>query len=123
VLLVEDNEVNQVVGIAMLRSIGLAADLASGGLQAVEKAARHHFDAIVMDVHMPGMDGLEATRRIRKLPGYEHVPVIALTADASLGEQERCIASGMNDYLPKPVDIGKLTERLSRWLPRAAATP
>ncbi|NIE76932.1 response regulator [Pantoea sp. Ap-967] len=123
ILLVEDNPVNQSVIEAMLRSLGLEVSVAHDGLQAVEHAGSQRFAAVLMDCRLPQIDGYEATRRIRQLPGGGQLPIIALTANALQGDRERCMAAGMNDYLSKPFRRTELQRVLQRWLPgQTAAT-
>ena len=117
VLLVEDNPVNQTVIEAMLRSLGYSVALVDDGVQAVREAERNEFDAILMDCRLPGLDGYEATRRIRRLDGRSMLPIIALTANALQGDRERCLDAGMNDYLAKPFKRAELQQLLLRWLP------
>ncbi len=117
VLLVEDNAINQEVARELLQRAGVGVDLAVNGRQAVRLAARADFDAVLMDVQMPGMDGLEATRRIRALDSPRAtVPIIAMTANALAEDRQRCLDAGMNDHLGKPVDADLLTRALLRWL-------
>ena len=123
ILLVEDNPVNQSVIEAMLRSLGMEVSVAQDGLQAVEYVSQQPFAAVLMDCRLPQVDGYEATRRIRLLPGGGQLPIIALTANALQGDRERCLAAGMNDYLSKPFRRTDLQRILQRWLPpRSAAT-
>jgi len=123
ILLVEDNPVNQSVIEAMLRSLGMEVSVAHDGLQAVEQVSQQQFAAVLMDCRLPQVDGYEATRRIRLLPGCGQLPIIALTANALQGDRERCMAAGMNDYLSKPFRRTELQRILQRWLPgRTAAT-
>ncbi|ATB63877.1 ATP-binding protein [Pseudomonas mosselii] len=123
VLLVEDNPVNQSVIEAMLRSLGFEVSLAMDGAQAVDLVGQQRFAAVLMDCRLPNVDGYEATRRIRQLPGSAGLPIIALTASALQGDRERCLAAGMNDYLSKPFKRTDLQRILQRWLPgRTAAT-
>jgi CheY-like chemotaxis protein len=114
-LLVEDNEVNQLVAFELLSSAGLAVVMADTGASAVELALSGSFGAILMDVQMPGMDGLSATRMIRSCIG-PGTPIIAMTAHAFDEDRNACIAAGMNDHLSKPVDPGLLLAKLARWL-------
>jgi len=131
VLLVEDNPVNQEVGQELLRRAGMVVEVAGNGQEAVDAARQHHFDLILTDVQMPVMDGLEATRQIRQLPGYAQVPVIAMTANAFSDSRAACQAAGMNDFVSKPVVPDSLFQTLARWLgkrprgstPAAAAPP
>jgi PAS domain S-box-containing protein len=123
-LLAEDNLVNQRVAVAVLKKLGLKADLAVNGLEALEAATRTDYDLILMDCQMPEMDGFQATRKIREMEaGNRRVPILAMTANAMQGDRERCLEAGMDDYLAKPVAILDLKEALHRWLsPAAAAT-
>lgn len=121
VLLVEDNPVNQQVAQAMLAKLGLAATVASDGREAVDLVASRTFDAILMDCQMPVMDGYAATRAIRRLPGAR-LPVIALTANALQGDRQKCLDSGMDDFLPKPYSLAQLQTTLARWLRPANPT-
>lgn len=117
VLLVEDNELNQVVGVGILTGLGITVDVASDGRQAVTMAADHHYDAVFMDCHMPVMDGFTATAEIRRSEGdRHHTPIIALTAAALPEDRARCAAAGMDDYLTKPITPEGVEEHLRRWL-------
>jgi signal transduction histidine kinase/CheY-like chemotaxis protein len=117
VLLVEDNEVNQTVGLGMLARLGYTADVANNGVEALEKLAHSSYDAVLMDGQMPKMDGFEATAEIRRRekPG-DHVPVIAMTAAAFAEDRARCLAAGMDDYISKPISRDALDTVLSRWI-------
>ncbi|MGQ7958225.1 response regulator [Pseudomonas sp. SP16.1] len=117
VLLVEDNPVNQTVIEAMLRSLGYRVSLVGDGLQALQSVAQHDYAAILMDCRLPLMDGYEATRQIRQQARGQHLPIIALTANALQGDRETCLAAGMNDYLAKPFKRADLQRILQRWLP------
>jgi two-component system sensor histidine kinase/response regulator len=119
VLLVEDHEINQLVAAEMLRAHGVECMVADDAEQALSQLGKRQFDAIFMDVQMPGMDGLQATRLVRKLPGYVTVPIIALTANSLPGEREKCVAAGMSDYLGKPIEPELLEACLGRWLRKA----
>jgi signal transduction histidine kinase/CheY-like chemotaxis protein len=123
VLLVEDNPVNRTVVEAMLRSLGLQVSVAGDGAQAVSMASQEKYALILMDCRLPVMDGYEATRRIRELPGLEALPIIALTANARHGDRDLCLQAGMNDYLAKPFKRTDLQQVLQRWLTfKASAT-
>ncbi|MBK7017733.1 MAG: response regulator [Sulfuritalea sp.] len=116
-LLVEDNKVNQKVALALLGRLGYQVDLAENGLQGVEAAARQRYALILMDMQMPVMDGLTATRRIRELGGANRdVPIVALTANAMQSDQDACHEAGMNDFLAKPFDRAGLMACIERWL-------
>ncbi len=118
VLLVEDNHVNQKVGLMFLNRLGCRVELAATGKEAVEVFRSSLFDAVFMDCSMPEMDGFEATRRIRGHEGSgAHTPIIAMTANALCGDRERCLAAGMDDYVAKPVRIEEIERVLRRWLP------
>jgi signal transduction histidine kinase len=116
VLLVEDNPVNQTVIEAMLRSLGFTVSVAADGAQAVRSAESLIFEAILMDCRLPIIDGYEATRQIRQLPGCTDLPIIALTANALQGDREACLSAGMNDYLAKPFKRVDLQQILQRWV-------
>ncbi|MBV7573622.1 response regulator [Pseudomonas sp. PDM32] len=116
VLLVEDNPVNQTVIEAMLRSLGFKVSVAADGAQAVRSAESLIFEAILMDCRLPIIDGYEATRQIRQLPGCTDLPIIALTANALQGDREACLSAGMNDYLAKPFKRTDLQQILQRWV-------
>lgn len=117
ILIAEDNKINQDVAVSLLTDVGLHVDVADDGLQAVEKVRSCEYDLILMDVQMPGMDGLEATRTIRQLPDRKRLPIIAMTANAFDDDRRRCQAAGMDDFVPKPVDPERLYQVLASWLP------
>jgi CheY-like chemotaxis protein len=116
ILVVEDNPVNQLVATGLLRALGYRTHTADDGLAAIEAARSGGYDAILMDVQMPLMDGYTATRHIRAHETGRRRPIIAMTAAAVEGERERCLEAGMDDYLTKPVDAARLAETLDRWL-------
>ena len=115
VLLVEDNEVNQQVARELLQSAGIEVKVAGNGREALEQVQAQKFDAVLMDVQMPVMDGLEATRAMRAIPSLSRLPVIAMTANVMAGDREQCLAAGMNDHVPKPIDLRELFAALRRW--------
>lgn len=124
VLVVEDNRPNQQVALAMLERIGCRIEIASTGREALDLVARRNFDIILMDCHMPEMDGFEATQRIREREmGAGHVPIIAMTANVQKNDNERCFAAGMDDYLAKPLKLSALRGKLDHWLKRQKALP
>jgi CheY-like chemotaxis protein len=126
VLLAEDDSVNQMVVEAMLTRLGCIVDVATDGQAAFEAACAQRYDLILMDCHMPSMDGFEATRCIRDDEferGRGHTPIVALTADALAGDRERCIESGMDDYMTKPVSSAMLAAAVERWTGRKAPSP
>ena len=116
VLLVEDNELNQQVAREFLTKGELVVTVANNGQEALNLVQHHRFDAVLMDLHMPVMDGFEATRRIRALPGLAGLPIIAMTAAAMAKDREASAAAGMNDHVAKPVDPQDLAETLTRWI-------
>ena len=116
VLLAEDNPINQQVAREVLEQVGIDVVIAGDGIAALRAAREERFDAVLMDVQMPGMDGYEATRAIRLLPEGERLPIIAMTAHAMAGDRERCLAYGMNDHVPKPTEPANLYEALLRWI-------
>ncbi|SES62920.1 diguanylate cyclase (GGDEF) domain-containing protein [Nitrosomonas marina] len=119
-LLAEDNLINQEVGVGILRSIGCQVEVVNNGLEAVNAVSESEYDLILMDCHMPEMDGFEATRKIRELEKtrntHKYIPIIALTADVQKGIVERCLDNGMDGYLSKPFNKKQLREQLEKWL-------
>ena len=114
ILLAEDNVVNQKLALRILQQMGYRADLASNGIEAVESVGRQAYDVVLMDVQMPELDGLEATRRIvATWPEGRRPRIVAMTANAMQGDREMCIAAGMDDYLTKPIRVDRLVEALS----------
>ncbi|MBL8483939.1 MAG: PAS domain S-box protein [Rhodocyclaceae bacterium] len=116
VLLAEDEPVNRMLAREFLTDMGLLVDIAVNGREAVEKAGQRPYDLIFMDVQMPEVDGLDATRRIRGLENHGAVPIIAMTANAFSDDRERCLDAGMNDFIAKPFHPDKLFEIVSRWI-------
>ena len=122
ILLVEDNIVNQMVALAMLGKIGAQATVANNGREAIETIVAGRFDAVLMDMHMPEMDGIEATRVLRLDPTLRSLPIIAMTASAMAGDREMMLGVGMNDYIAKPVSLAGLHATLAKWAPGNDAT-
>ena len=118
ILLAEDNLVNQKVAIHMLKRIGYQADIVMNGLEVIERLQHHDYDVILMDLQMPKMDGMEATRRIiSDFPGHRCPTIIAMTANALEGDRQECLDAGMHDYVTKPVKIEQLAHALSQCQP------
>jgi len=119
ILLAEDNVVNQKLALRLLQQMGYRADLASNGIEAVESVQRQAYDLVLMDVQMPELDGLDATRQIcAALPPDKRPRIVAMTANAMQGDREMCIAAGMDDYLTKPIRVDRLVEALNAARPR-----
>ena len=115
ILLAEDNVVNQKLALRLLQQMGYRADVASNGIEAIECIARQRYDVVLMDVQMPEMDGLEASRRITaKWKPNERPHIVAMTANAMQGDREACLAAGMDDYVTKPIRVDALVEALHR---------
>jgi signal transduction histidine kinase/CheY-like chemotaxis protein len=115
-LLVEDNPVNQRVAVGLIRKLGYDVEAVSSGAEAIEAVRANSYQAILMDCQMPEMDGFEVTARIRQMEGdAASTPIIALTANALPGDRERCLEAGMDDYIPKPLQMARLAEVLGRW--------
>jgi two-component system sensor histidine kinase/response regulator len=123
ILLAEDNPINQMVAIEILTLAGMTVHKAGNGLEAIERIKNETYDAVLMDVQMPEMDGLEATIRIRNDLGNKDLPIIAMTAHAMRGDREKCIASGMDDYISKPIDRLKLYKVLKKYIPSGSFIP
>ncbi len=115
-LLVEDEPINQEVSCGLLEDVGLNVDLADDGAQAVAMAQRSGYALVLMDMQMPKMNGVDATRVIRTLPGWAKIPILAMTANAFGEDRQRCLEAGMNDHISKPVDPARLYEILFKWL-------
>ncbi len=119
VLLVDDNDTNIMVAQDMLEVLGANVAVAKNGLEAISAIQQHDFDLIFMDCHMPEMDGYEATRKIRQLQPHErnyNIAIVAMTASAMIGDREKCLTSGMDDYMTKPIEIDIIQEKLQYWL-------
>ncbi len=122
ILLAEDNVVNQKLALRLLQQMGYRADLASNGVEAIESVERQTYDVVLMDVQMPEMDGLEASRRITsKWQADERPRIVAMTANAMQGDREECLAAGMDDYVTKPIRVDALVEALNNVNSRRAA--
>ncbi|MBS1140865.1 MAG: hypothetical protein H6R13_2318 [Proteobacteria bacterium] len=121
ILLVEDEPINQEIALAMLDDVGLIADVAEDGLVAIEMLGRNAYDVILMDMQMPRMDGLTATRKIREQAGGAEIAILAMTANAFAEDKVRCLEVGMNDFIAKPVDPGHLYAMLAKWLAKSQA--
>jgi PAS domain S-box-containing protein len=116
VLVVEDNPINQIVVKGMLEKLGCQAEVLSDGGDAVRELGKAHYDMVLMDIQMPGIDGLEATRRIRSLSTFSsRIPIVALTASAMTEDRQACLAAGANDFLSKPLSLEALRTAVSRW--------
>ncbi|MBF0151217.1 MAG: response regulator [Magnetococcales bacterium] len=116
VLLVEDNTINQMVARETLESAGLEVEIAGNGREGVQRVMQSSYDIVLMDVEMPEMDGLAATQTIRAHKEFEQLPIVAMTAHAMSGDRDKCIAAGMNDHVPKPMDSRQLMSVLHRWI-------
>jgi CheY-like chemotaxis protein/HPt (histidine-containing phosphotransfer) domain-containing protein len=126
ILLAEDNITNQQVALGILKKLGLSADVAANGAEALEALAAIPYDLVLMDMQMPVMDGLEATRRIRDTRSAvlnRRVAIIAMTANAMQGDREQCLEAGMDDYISKPVTPPALSAALEKWLPKETTIP
>jgi len=121
VLVAEDNEINQQVARELLEKLGLRVTIVANGREAVQAVEQQAFDAVFMDLQMPIMGGLEATRAIRRHDHLQQLPIIAMTANAMAGDREACLAAGMNDHVAKPIELKELVETLNRWV--VAAEP
>lgn len=124
ILLVEDNPTNQEVALGILEAMGLQADVANNGLKALEALEAKFYDLVLMDMQMPEMDGIEATKKIRSLESRvknHEIPIVAMTANAMGSDRERCFEAGMNDFVSKPIDMNILSKVLARWLKQEMA--
>lgn len=116
ILLVEDNEINQDLALELLTSNGMSVVLANDGQEALDIAATSELDGILMDCQMPVMDGYEATRRLRRQERFKELPILAMTANAMSGDREKVIDAGMNDHIPKPINVQNMFAVMSRWI-------
>jgi signal transduction histidine kinase/CheY-like chemotaxis protein/HAMP domain-containing protein len=115
-LLVEDNEVNMELALELLQEAGIKVDVALNGAEAVEKVKLNDYDGVLMDCQMPIMDGFEATHQIREDSRFKDLPILAMTANAMAGDKEKCIKWGMNDHIPKPINVTQLFLTMARWI-------
>lgn len=124
VLLVDDNELNQQLGSELLTNAGLLVDLADNGQMALDMLNEHTYELVLMDMQMPVMDGITATKAIRQSARWQSLPILAMTANAMASDRDRCLAAGMNGHIPKPIDPAILYEAMLQWIaPRAADDP
>jgi CheY-like chemotaxis protein len=123
ILLVEDNVINQEIALTVLRRAGIEASVANDGQEALEMLERQPFDGVLMDCQMPNLDGYAATRAIRLQPRWKDLPVIAMTANALVGDRDKALAAGMNDHVAKPIIIDEMFATLARWIRPPAPSP
>ncbi len=116
ILLVEDNQMNQELAIEILKEARIRVDVAGDGKEALRKIAQNSYDGVLMDCQMPIMDGFEATRLIRQNIKNDSLPILAMTANAMTGDKEKCLESGMNDHIPKPIDVSQLFLAMAQWI-------
>ena len=116
ILLVEDNEMNQQIATELLQDAGFFVDIAENGQQGIDKVKQNTYELVLMDMQMPVMDGVTATQEIRKLPNLASLPIVAMTANAMAQDRDRCLAAGMNDHLPKPIEPDDLWATLRKWI-------
>jgi CheY-like chemotaxis protein len=119
-LLVEDNAINREIAESLLHDAGVSVSVACNGQEALEMLERARYDGVLMDCQMPVLDGYEATRRLRQRPQWRDLPVIAMTANALVGDREKALAAGMNDHIVKPIVVDEMYSTLARWVRPAA---
>ena len=115
ILVVDDDRINRTLLTTMLKNEGYDVDSAENGLQCLDKLHAGSYDILLLDLHMPGLDGYEATRAIRKDPRFAKLPIIAMTANAMKGDRELCLEAGMNDYVSKPINRDELFSTIEKW--------
>ena len=123
ILVVEDNELNQEVALGLLESEGFVVEIANNGQEAVEMVSQHAYDIVLMDMQMPVMDGLTATKEIRKLDQFKDLAILAMTANAMDQDKEKCAEAGMNDHVAKPIDPDELFNALLKWIKPKSSAP
>jgi len=118
ILVVEDNRLNQKVAILLLEKLGMSAEVASNGIEALDAVSKNHYSLILMDCHMPDMDGFQATTAIRALEAEtgSYTPIIAVTALTTAQDRQRCLEAGMDDYIAKPIEKDLLKSKIDQWL-------
>jgi len=116
ILLVEDNAINRELEVELLTRAGIDVTVANNGQQALDLLDRQPFDGVLMDCQMPVLDGYEATRRLRRQARFKHLPVIAMTANAMVGDRQKALAAGMNDHIAKPIDVDRMFDTIARWI-------
>lgn len=114
-LVVEDNPLNMELVLEILDTQGFTADKAEDGEEAIKKTEKEVYDLILMDIALPGMDGVEATKIIKSRSGYKNVPVVALTAFAMKGDKERLLGAGFDDYIAKPLDVSEFIKKIQKY--------
>jgi two-component system, sensor histidine kinase and response regulator len=122
ILVVEDNELNQEVALGLLESEGFVVEIANNGKEAIEMVSQHPYDIVLMDMQMPMMDGLTATREIRKLDQFKDLAILAMTANAMDQDKQKCAEAGMNDHVAKPIDPNELFNALLKWVKPKTST-
>ena len=123
ILVVEDNAISQRLAVLLLKKYGFNVDTASDGLEALEMWKARAYDAVLLDCHMPGMNGFDTARAMRRAEHDGHIPIVAMTAATMLGDRENCLAAGMDDFVPKPVEVERLEHVLDKWLRALRVSP